>query len=113
MYTLTYQKVTNQKSFYSVFTILMVSQVLGEQDCYGEKVLVKERCMKSIKLGEPYIPPTQSCIRAVEKSDMTCICRILTTEDQLEISVAKTLRLADECNKPVPAGSKCGNPLSV
>ncbi|TVU22256.1 hypothetical protein EJB05_31940 [Eragrostis curvula] len=91
-----------------VFTMFRTQQAWGEKDCHGEKILVKEKCMESIKLVGDYVHPNQSCIHAVKDSDMTCICGIITLDDELEISVSKTLRLARECHNPVPAETKCG-----
>jgi len=61
----------------------------GEQDCYREKDLAKERCMETIKIGAPYVPPTESCRHTVGQSDMTCICRILTIEELLIVNATK------------------------
>ncbi|KXG19465.1 hypothetical protein SORBI_3010G062700 [Sorghum bicolor] len=95
--------------FSLVFTMFTTHQALGEKDCYHERDSVKHDCKKTIKINHPYDPPTAECIGAVKLSDMVCICRILTTDDEKEISVPKLLRLAEECNRPVPAGSKCGS----
>ena len=94
--------------FSLVFTTFTAHQAWGEKDCYQQRDLVKRDCDKTIKINEPYKPPTAECIGAVKLSDMVCICRILTPDDEKEISAPKLLRLAEECNRPVPVGSKCG-----
>jgi hypothetical protein len=81
----------------------------GEQDCYREKDLVKERCMETIKIGAPYVPTIESCHHTMGQSDMTCIFHILTIEELLIVSAAKIVLLAKDCHKPVPAGTKCGS----
>jgi hypothetical protein len=65
--------------------------------------LVGYNCWKTIEIGVPYIDPSEKCIRVVKRSDMVCICRVITLDDEMQISVAKILRLAEECNKPIPA----------
>ena len=75
--------------FALVFTMFGTHQAWGVQDCYREKDLVKERCMETIKIGAPYVPPTESCRHTVGQSDMTCICRILTIEELLIVNAAK------------------------
>ncbi|TVU15250.1 hypothetical protein EJB05_38775, partial [Eragrostis curvula] len=91
-----------------VFTMLTTHQAWGEYDCHGEKELVKSKCKKTITMVGDYIPPDDNCRRAVEASDMACICRILSLEEQNKICVVKLVWLAGECGKPVPAGEKCG-----
>jgi hypothetical protein len=58
--------------------------------------------MDTIKIGTSYVNPSQSCIHAVEQS-------VISTDQEREISIMKILRLAYECHKPSPVGSKCGS----
>ncbi|TVU12344.1 hypothetical protein EJB05_45982, partial [Eragrostis curvula] len=94
--------------FAFVFAVFTAHQGWGEEECYDEKILVKEKCMETITIRGDYVRPSAPCVQAVKDSNMICICRILTTDDQLEISVIKILRLARECHKPLPGGTKCG-----
>lgn len=65
--------------------------------------------METITIQGNYVNPSESCIRVVKKSDMACICRVITLEDEMTISVVKTIRLARQCHMPLEIGSKCGN----
>jgi hypothetical protein len=95
--------------FALVLTMFTKHQVLGDQECYGQKTSLKYACMETIKLGGAYEPPTGSCRCVVRKSDLTCICRIFNIQDESEISIAKFLRLARECGKQVTGIPKCGS----
>jgi hypothetical protein len=88
--------------FSLVFTMFTTHQAWVEKDCYHQRDLVKRDCDKTIKINHPYNPPTAECIGVVKLSDVLCICRILTPDDEKEISVPKLLRLAEDCNRPVP-----------
>ena len=89
--------------------MFMTHQVWGEQDCYQEKELVLNKCRKTLKVGKPYVEPSEPCIHAVRHSDMTCVCRHLTVDEENKVSAAKLVLLAKECGNPVPAGNKCGS----
>ncbi|TVU04518.1 hypothetical protein EJB05_47629 [Eragrostis curvula] len=92
-----------------VFDILTSHQALAEEDCHGDKELVKVQCRKTLEVLGPYVDPKPSCIRAVEQSDIACICRIITPEEEIYISIIRFLRLACTCHKPVPSpGQNCG-----
>lgn len=92
-----------------VIVVFTTHQVWSEQDCYGEKVLVVKRCWKTIEIGVAYENPTSKCRRTVESSDVACVCRIITTDEEAYISVSKLVKLARECGKQFPDGSKCGS----
>ncbi|TVT98315.1 hypothetical protein EJB05_56389, partial [Eragrostis curvula] len=99
-----------------VVIMLTTRTTIGEQDCQKEKSLVKHVCEGSIKIRGPYVPPTAPCRRAVEAleaSDMLCICRKFTHLDEITISMTKFVELARDCNKPLPAGTKCGSKLGT
>lgn len=100
-------KVILQLVFILVF--FTTRKALGEKDCHGQKILVMTKCMDTIKLRGDYLDPTAACRRAVRKSDMVCICGIITAEDELKIDVHKFIWLASDCNKQVPCGIKCGS----
>jgi len=92
-----------------VFAVFTAHQVCGEKDCYDERDLVISKCMVTINIGTAYVNPSQSCIDAVEQSDMECVCRVITADLEAKISIMKILRLAYECHKSIPVGSKCGS----
>lgn len=81
----------------------------GEEDCYQEKKMVLNKCRKTLKVGKPYVEPSESCIHAVRHSHMTCVCEKLTVEEENEVSAGKLVRLASECNNPVSGGIKRGS----
>ncbi|KAF8780839.1 hypothetical protein HU200_000788 [Digitaria exilis] len=92
-----------------VFTMFTIDQTWGEPDCYREKALVREHCMESITIKGDYVRPSEACCHMVDQSDMTCICHNITLEDEKEISVAKFLWVAIDCDKPVESGTECGS----
>ncbi|TVU11666.1 hypothetical protein EJB05_45264, partial [Eragrostis curvula] len=94
-----------------VFIMLTAYTSICEKDCYNEKFFVTSICHNSIKLSGPYIHPSASCRSTVEASDMLCICGILKSFDETAISIMKFIQLASDCNKPLPAGTKCGSKL--
>ena len=96
-----------------VFTILMTHQAWGEDDCYDEKDKVKHDCMKTLDISKDWEEPSHKCRRTVQKSDMACICRIITIEEQIKISMGKLVRLARECGKIIPDESKCGRKYQI
>ncbi|OEL33963.1 hypothetical protein BAE44_0005024 [Dichanthelium oligosanthes] len=96
-------------AFAMIFTMFTPHQVWGEKECYREKELFKIKCMETTIISGPYVHPSQSCVNAVKKYDMVCICSIPAPEEEAEISVMKTLQLARECHKPIPVRSKCGS----
>ncbi|TVT97245.1 hypothetical protein EJB05_57514, partial [Eragrostis curvula] len=65
--------------------------------------------LRSIRLKGDYITPDLSCRRAIEASDLLCICRLLSPEDEIFMSVLKFVDLARDCNKTFPVGTKCGS----
>ena len=95
--------------FALVFIMFTTHQTQGEPDCYRQKDLVLYKCKYSIKISGDYIGPDSTCRELVEECDMTCICQILTMEDEKTVSIDKILRLARDYNNPVPAGSICGS----
>ena len=97
--------------FALVFTMLTKHQALGEQDCYAERDSVIHECMETLRHDAPYKHPTASCRRVVRRSDVACICRVLTDDDEKQISVDKFLQLARECGRPVIGVPKCGSKL--
>lgn len=84
-------------------------QAWGEQDCHNEKISVIRKCQKIIEIGTPYARPRGACRRAVESSDMACVCRIITEDEEFYISVSKIVQLARDCGKIIPEGAKCGS----
>ncbi|TVU14463.1 hypothetical protein EJB05_37933, partial [Eragrostis curvula] len=97
--------------FIFAFTIFTTYQSLGEKDCHEEKKLVIAKCIATITNHGPYVPPNHSCRQVVESSDMVCICRTLSSSDEISVSGTKLARLADECGNPVPVGNNCGSKL--
>ncbi|TVU03977.1 hypothetical protein EJB05_12757 [Eragrostis curvula] len=93
----------------SVFALLALPQALGEQDCHEDKVKFLEKCSWHIVPGFPYArpSPSNSCCKAVRKFDMTCICRIITHQDNADGHYV--YRVSVDCNNPVPPGNKCGD----
>ncbi|TVU14118.1 hypothetical protein EJB05_37564, partial [Eragrostis curvula] len=91
-----------------IFAMFTTHQTWGEQDCHQEKILVIQKCKATIEIGVPYVRPRSDCRQVVEASDMACVCRIITEDEELYISVSKLVRLARACGQIVPAGSKCG-----
>ncbi|RLM58290.1 hypothetical protein C2845_PM18G00780 [Panicum miliaceum] len=92
-----------------VFTMFAAHQAWDEPDCYAEKELVLRKCRFTIKVPGDYVRPNPSCRVAVDHADMACICRILTIEEESTVSISKILRLARDCDQPVPAGSRYGS----
>jgi len=72
-----------------VFTSFAAHTVWCERDCYRGKELFKAKCMEAITIVGPYAPPSAPCIRQVKRSDMVCICSIITLEEERQISMAK------------------------
>ncbi|TVT99709.1 hypothetical protein EJB05_54909, partial [Eragrostis curvula] len=94
-----------------IFAIFTTNHIWGEKDCYKEKELVRKHCLATITVHGDYVPPNNPCRHVVESSDMVCICRTLTSQEEVTISATKLVRLAHDCHKPVPIGSKCGSKL--
>lgn len=92
-----------------VFILFATPRACGEGDCYEHKDWIKRLCINSIKLHGKYEPPTDTCRQLVEAADMVCICHILKPADELMISIIKLVRLARDCGKPLPVGTKCGS----
>nr|TKW20903.1 hypothetical protein SEVIR_4G197700v2 [Setaria viridis] len=88
-------------AFAFVFTMFTTQQVWGETDCYKERDWVKHNCLITITILGPYVHPTRRCARAVKKSNMNCMRRIITHEDETKIILEKIVRLAHQCHKPV------------
>lgn len=65
--------------FALVFTMFTKHQALGEEDCYGERDSVMHECMETLRHGVRYKHP---CRRVVRRSDLACICRVLSIEDE-------------------------------
>jgi hypothetical protein len=72
---------------YALVITMFTYKFWCEKDCYIEKVLVKYNFMETITIEGFYIPPSESCIHVVKKSNMACISHILNHEDKIEISV--------------------------
>jgi hypothetical protein len=97
--------------FALVLTMLENNQARGEKDCYHEKLSIKQKCKKSIKLDGSYVRPMpgDTCCKEVTASDMVCVCRVLTPGDFFEISSIRLVNVARECGNPLPVGFKCGS----
>ncbi|KAF8714794.1 hypothetical protein HU200_027322 [Digitaria exilis] len=95
--------------FSLAFAMFTTHHACGEGDCHVEKILVLRACRKTVIIGVEYEHPTNKCRRAVQKSDMVCICRTLSIEEEYFVSAAKLVLLARECGKPVPPGTPCGS----
>jgi hypothetical protein len=95
--------------FSLVFTMLVTRQAWGEEDCYLDKEEIKSKCKDAISLGGDYVQPSAECCAAMRKSNMACICRNLSADEQLRVlSVSKLIRVSRQCHNPVAVGSKCG-----
>ncbi|OEL27589.1 hypothetical protein BAE44_0011399, partial [Dichanthelium oligosanthes] len=89
------------------FLALANHQVWSEKDCYHEKELAKIACTKSIAIVGPYVRPRpgDKCCTTVKASDMVCICRKLSKEEERKISAVRLVDVAEDCKKPIPVGS--------
>ncbi|KAJ1287720.1 hypothetical protein BS78_02G032500, partial [Paspalum vaginatum] len=91
-----------------LFTSMLTTHLVHcERDCHDEKTKVIYDCDEELEIPGPYMPPRPSCIRTVKKSDMECICHILSPEDEKTVSAYKMLRLARDCGMTV--GRTCGS----
>ncbi|TVU15149.1 hypothetical protein EJB05_38656, partial [Eragrostis curvula] len=96
--------------FALVFTnIIATHQAWGEKECYGEKESIKHKCKENISIIDDYVRPGQECCHVVKESDMICVCRILSIEEESTISAVKLFYVARDCGNPVPVGKKCGS----
>ncbi|PNT65515.1 hypothetical protein BRADI_4g43686v3 [Brachypodium distachyon] len=82
--------------------------VAGEDDCYEEKDAVLHWCSKYIKKvhpphTHPRPHPRMQCCATVKKSDMECVCRVLTEQEKQGIDVARVEVLKTECQTPPPS----------
>lgn len=93
------------------FSMLANHQAWGEQDCYNEKELVKIKCKENIDVVGLYVRPLlgEKCCKAVDASDMVCVCGAFTKKELGGISSIKLVHIARDCGHPVPAGTKCGS----
>jgi hypothetical protein len=91
------------------FIMLATHPAWGEQECCAEKDAVIHNCMRTITIVGGYVDPSSRCRATVQESDMACVCRAISVNEQLRISVVKLVRLARQCGKLVPVGSKCGS----
>ncbi|KAG2560101.1 hypothetical protein PVAP13_8KG050251, partial [Panicum virgatum] len=83
---------------------------LGRARLLRREELVLQKCRFTIKIPGDYVRPNPSCRVAVDHADMACICHILTIEEEKTVSVSKKiLRLARDCDQPVPARNQCGS----
>lgn len=95
--------------FALAFTMHTPHQACGETDCYQQKDKIRAECMETIKIIGPYKTPSKKCCKIVKKSDMACVCQVLTPKEALEeVSAIKLVELSRECVNPVPVGSICG-----
>lgn len=95
--------------FTSIGAMFLAHQACGEPDCYAEKRTVMIQCIRTIKRNGAYHFPTVDCIEAIQKSDIPCVCHILSEDDEKEISAEKLVRLARQLGKTLQTGSKCGS----
>lgn len=91
-----------------ILALVVIFKANAMKDCYAEKMWVKSECWESIKRVGDYKPPTDKCRYAVERSDMNCICAILTKHEEQTVCPKKLVRLSAECGKPIKIGYKCG-----
>jgi hypothetical protein len=73
-----------------------------------KKDKVKHDCIKTLYINKDWEEPSHKCRETVQKSDMACICRNISIEEELKISMGKLVRLTRECGKTIPGGSECG-----
>jgi hypothetical protein len=95
--------------FVLVFTNF-ATQLTSGYDYFGEKLLLMRRCGKTLKRDSD-CPPSPGCVSALNQYNITCICVILSINDQSKISPYKLVHLAHKYDntKVPPAGSKCGS----
>ena len=93
----------------SFYHVCSSTSSLGRARLLRREELVLQKCRFTIKIPGDYVRPNPSCRVAVDHADMACICHILTIEEEKTVSVSKILRLARDCDQPVPAGNQCGS----
>lgn len=91
-----------------VFALFRTGEAFDHYDCHPEKDLIMDKCMRTIRIEGDYVPPDDKCRKAVKLCNMICVCHILDRNDEKIVDPKKLVRLASECNKPVPVGDKCG-----
>ena len=96
--------------FSLVFTMLATHQAWGKnkENCEKDKNFIKRQCENCIAVGRK-ARASKLCCNAMKRADMACVCRSITLEEQLKISVVKVVDVAKECGNPVPPGNKCGS----
>lgn len=95
--------------FVLVCAMLTIDQTSSERDCYHEKIKFKKKCMAFVEKGVSYINPSSSCCQTIREVDMTCVCGIITPEEEKEINVHRMVWIAHVCGNPVLPGNKCGS----
>ncbi|KAF8739456.1 hypothetical protein HU200_013851 [Digitaria exilis] len=68
-----------------------------------------EKCEKAIQKGDHPIIMTDACEYKVKNTDMTCVCHIITAEDEEAIDPIKVIYVVYACKKQLPKGEKCGS----
>jgi len=96
--------------FSLVFTMLATHQAWGrnKENCEKDKNFIKRQCENCIAVSRK-ARTNKLCCNAMKRADMACVCRSITPEEQLKISVVKVVDVAKECGNPVPPGNKCGS----
>ncbi|KAL6853508.1 hypothetical protein ACP4OV_019537 [Aristida adscensionis] len=79
-------------------------------DCKNDLKDLADKCQQFVKFpANLKIPPSTECCAAVQKADVPCVCSNVTPVIEKVVCMEKIVYVADYCNRPLKAGSKCGS----
>ncbi|ONK78448.1 uncharacterized protein A4U43_C02F18890 [Asparagus officinalis] len=78
--------------------------------CKGDLAALTQQCATYVKIPGPPVPPSGACCKAIQGSDVPCICRkYITPRVEKVISMKKLVYVAAKCGRPFAHKSKCGS----
>ncbi|QCE01764.1 hypothetical protein DEO72_LG7g3064 [Vigna unguiculata] len=89
-----------------IVAMVMVPLISAQFEC-GNVFAIYWECDQYIQRSGPMVPPSGACCRALDGSNVTCLCQYFA-EYESRYSTEKVVYVLSECGMPLASGTKCG-----
>ncbi|XP_059650483.1 uncharacterized protein LOC132296290 [Cornus florida] len=76
--------------------------------CKGNLDDFAEQCYESAGIGGPEVQPSVTCCDVVREFDIPCLCKYLSSDDEVFVAPDRIVYIADSCGQALSHGTKCG-----
>jgi len=82
---------------------------VGEGQCHGDLEGLIKNCAAYVQKPGEMTDPSEACCKVIKGTDVVCMCKHLTPEQQQLLSAVKVIHCLQFCGKPLAPGIKCGS----